>query len=53
MNNNYENSEAKCAGFSRSVGTKLTYLMIGGGIGGIGSTLIRPETGTRISGRYR
>ena len=53
MNNHHEKREAECVGFSRSLGTKLTFLVIRRRYWGGRRALIRSETWTRASGRNR
>jgi gas vesicle protein len=50
MNNNCENREVECVGFSRSLGTKLLFLMIGGGIGAAIALLFAPKRGGELRG---
>jgi len=48
MNNNYENEEAECVGFSKNLGQKLIFLVIGGSIGAALTLLFTPKSGKEV-----
>lgn len=48
MNSNYENEEAECVGFSKNLGQKLMFLVIGGGIGAAITLLFAPKSGREV-----
>jgi len=47
-NDNYENRGTECAHFSRRMGQKLMFLMIGGGIGAALGLLFAPKSGSEL-----
>lgn len=47
-NNDYDNRETECMSFSRNVGKKLMFLMIGGGIGAALALLLAPKSGREL-----
>lgn len=47
-NNNYETSESKCSGFSKGLGQKLMFFMLGGGIGAAIALLFAPKPGREL-----
>ena len=50
MDNNYENQTAECASFSRNLGQKLKFLMIGGSVGAAIALLFAPKPGRELRG---
>ncbi len=47
-NNEYNNSKTECVSISRNVGQKLTFLVIGGGIGAALALLFAPKSGSEL-----
>ncbi|CAN5764772.1 hypothetical protein BH24ACI3_BH24ACI3_08010 [soil metagenome] len=48
MNNNYENQKVECVSLSGELGQKLTFFMIGCGIGAVTALLFAPKPGREL-----
>src|SRR5687767_13373260 len=50
MRSNSENQAAECFSFSRNLGQKMTFFMIGGGVGAAIALLFAPKPGRELRG---